>query len=172
MKKEDREKMVLDARNIARELEAFANLKIELTETIVGREFSVEERDDLYFSTIKDHLYLVFLHRPEINPLLLGNALQGEEMFSPTHLYFTVKDNNLNRDPTAEEVVKHYSKDRASRFRERFDEIMKVKSKKKSWSITLKVWTVNLGKFLMKPRGSKPAKQDIKTNEPKLAKIN
>lgn len=106
-------------------LEAIGNTKIDLVEEVLGRELSVEEREDLYFSAIKDNLYLVFEHCPEIDPLTLSGALQSEEMNGQKHIYFTIKDNRLNRDPTEKEIIDHYTEKRASRFRERFDAMLK-----------------------------------------------
>lgn len=130
MEKERYQKVVADTQNIAAKLETFANMKIELAEAIIGREFSAEERDDLYFLVIKDNLGSIFEHRPEISPILLANMLQGEEMFSPKHIYFTMKDKCLDHDPTDDDIREHY-KERASRFREKFDKIMETELAKK-----------------------------------------
>lgn len=111
---------------IASLLEAIGNTKIDLVEEVLGRELSVEERENLYFSAIKDNLYIVFENCLTINPLALGNALQSEEMNSQKHIYFTIKDNCLSRNPTAEEIIDHHIETRASRFRERFNAIMQT----------------------------------------------
>jgi len=109
---------------IAALLEEAANTKIELAEVIVGRDLSIDEREELYFSDIKDKLGLVFQYCPEINPLVLASALQVEEMMGSKHIYFTVLDNHLDRDPTKDEIRDHYIEKRAYRFRENFEKMM------------------------------------------------
>lgn len=111
-------------KEIACRLEEIGNAKIKLAETILNQVLSPEERDALYFSAIKDNLDLVFSHCPNINPLLLANALQLTEMFGADHIYFTSKDKQLNRLPTQEEIINHYVETRAERFRKQFNTLM------------------------------------------------
>lgn len=121
-----------ETREIALLLEKYGNIKISIAEKILNRELSAEEREDLYFSAIKDNLYLVFKHRPEIRPFVLGNALQMEEMFGADHIHFTKEDNHLDHEPTEDEIREHYIEKRASRFRERFNEIMEAEQARKN----------------------------------------
>jgi len=110
---------------VAEALEDLGNVKIKLTQAIKGRELSAEEREDIYFATIKDHLGLVFDNVPDIHPFQLAQALQLKEMFGCDHILFTAKDLQLERQPNTEEIMEHYRLNRAERFRTNFNTIMK-----------------------------------------------
>jgi|GEM_PF-2528706 len=116
-------------KKIAHLLGEAANIKIELAEVLKGETLSIEEREELYFSDIKDKLGLVFKYFQEINPMDLANSIQAEEMFGSKHIYFTVLDNHLDREPTNYEIMCHYIEKRADRFRTNFDAMMAAKFK-------------------------------------------